>query len=688
MAAVAAFALAITLLSGCSDSQKADSPTDSASGTTESQAEVVTLSASESAEHAAVLLETKLSSFDLDASWDESATEIQLNGNSAVVSGSGAQVKGQTITISQSGTYVLSGTLEDGQVVVDAADKVHLVLNGATLTNSNTTPLCVNACSKLVLTLAEGTDNAVTDGGSLSTVADAPNAALYSKEDLTINGAGSLTVNGNVNNGIGCKDTLMIAGGKLTVKAAANGIKGKDAVVITDGTLDIDAGADGIKADNTEDATLGYVVVTGGDITVTAKEDGVQAETCAAIGGGTLKLNAGGGSANSTKTHTDGMFGKGDFRKQTSSQVASSADTAETTEEVSTKGIKAGAELYIGGGTVEVDAADDGLHTNGAVVIAGGTLSVAAGDDGVHADTALSVSDGQLTVTKSYEGLEAQKISVTGGEVSVTASDDGFNASDGSSTGGMGGGQRGGMGDVSDSCSLTISGGNVYVDAGGDGLDSNGSLTISGGLVLVNGPTNDGNAALDSGSGIIVNGGTLVAAGSAGMAELPEDTSSQSSLYVGFESAQTAGSVVSVADASGKTLLRFAPTKAYACVIISTPALLQGETYTVSAGGSCEDETFHGFCEGGSDTGGTAVGSAELSGAVTTIGKAGGMQGFGGGMGGQHGGFRQDQMDSMPDGKFPDDFPEGLESMPEGGFHGMKPSGDWPDGASGKEKVS
>ncbi len=678
IAAVAAFALGITLLSSCSDNQKTDSLTDSVGGTTESQAEAVTLPASESAEHAAVLLETKLSSFDLETGWDESATEIRLNGSGAVISGSGAQVRNQIITISKSGTYVLSGTLEDGQVVVDAADKVQLVLNGATISNSKTAPLCVNACSKLVLTLAEGTDNALTDGGSLSEAADAPNAALYAKEDLTINGAGSLTVNGTVHNGIGCKDTLVVAGGQLTVKAVANGIKGKDAVVITDGTLNIDAGADGIKADNTEDATRGYVVVTGGDITVTAKEDGVQAETCAAIGGGTLKLQAGGGSANSTKTHTDGMGGmpgRGFNRDKTAETTASSAaDTA--AEEISTKGIKAGAELYIGGGTVEVDAADDGLHTNGAAVIAGGTLSIASGDDGVHADTALSISDGQLTVSKSYEGLEAQKISVTGGEVSVTASDDGFNASDGSASGG----QRGGMGDVSESCSLTISGGNVVVDAGGDGLDSNGSITISGGLVLVNGPTNDGNGALDSGSSLVVSGGTLIAAGSSGMAEKPDDDSTQKSLYVGYESDQAAGTLISVADAAGETLLAFAPTKTYACVIISTPALRQGETYTVSAGGSCDGQAVHGFYDGGKCTGGTAVGSAEISGAVTTIGKAGGMQGFGGG---QHGGFPQGRPDSMPDGN----FPEGLDSMPEG-FGDMKPFGERPDSASGKEKLS
>mgnify|MGYP000821339641 FL=1 len=284
------------------------------------------------------------------------------------------------------------------------------------------------------------------------------------------------------------------------------------------------------------------------------------------------------------------------------------------TETVSTKGMKAGTELYIAGGTISIDAQDDGLHSNGSMTLAGGEITIRTGGDGAHADSSLTVQDGDIRIEESYEGLEAVELYIQGGTVHITASDDGLNAAGSLSADTSAQGETtgyvqtafGGMGMVDQDAKLEISGGYVYINAGGDGIDSNNGVTISDGTVLVCGPTDSANGALDSETGIVVNGGFLLAVGSSGMAEIPEDTSGQYAAAIGTGT-QQAGTLLTITDSDGQVLCAFAPEKQYQHVVFSAPALQEGETYTVTLGGICSGTETDGLYTGGDCTGGTEL---------------------------------------------------------------------------------
>lgn len=710
-AALAALAVC-GAFSGCtkseeSGSSKTDSETSLAAGMTDNA----------TALSAQAISNVTLDDEDTDTTYDDTATVISLSGDTAAVSGSGATVDGSVVTITEKGTYVLRGSLDDGQILVNTDQKVHLVLEDASVTCKTSAALQVLAAKKVVLTLAPDTTNRLSDGDSYTTFTDEaetePNAALFSKSDLTINGTGSLRVEGNCANGIQSKDTLCLVDGVIDVTAVGHGIKGKDAVIVKGGSITVNAGGDGIKASNTTDTTRGYISVSGGKLDITAAQDGMQAETCLAVSGGETYVLSGGGTENAP-AHTDKGFGGmggfgGGFRPDRGGNSSSDTDsaaqqsatpadgltaaplaagektdtatdsgngdaatTAETTP--STKGIKAGTELLVTGGTIAVDTADDALHANNAVEISGGMLSLAAGGDGVHADSSLTVSGGEVTISQSYEGLEAAHITIAGGKTYLTASDDGINASDGSSNdGGMNG-----TGNAN--CLLTISDGFLSVNADGDGLDSNGEIRMTGGTVLVSGPTNSGNGALDCGSEIFVDGGVLLAAGSAGMAEAPSEDSKQHAAHIGLDS-QQGGTMVAITDADGKLLAAFVPEKQYSDLVFSAPQLQDGQTYTVSVGGSCDGTATDGYYTTGTCTGGTEALTFTVSSMLTTAGNAtSGMQGgFGGGHGNRPGGGQMPdgEMPSMPDdfqGKFPDDMPEDFQGKFPGNFSGGAPT--------------
>lgn len=478
---------------------------------------------------------------DTSAAYDAaSATAIVFSGSTMSIQGSGASAKGSVLTISAAGTYILSGTLTAGQVVVDAGkeDTVRLILNGVSITCANSAPLYAKKAAKTILTLADGTQNALTDGASYTfpdAETDEPSAAVFSKNDLTINGGGTLTVTGQYNNGIASKDVLTITGGTIRVTAAGDGLRGKDGVAIQNGTFTIDAGTDGIKSTNDTDADKGWISLDGGTYSITAANDGVQAETVLQIAAGTYTLKTGGGSANSS---TDS---KGDARPGWGQWSAGGSET--TADAPSAKGLKAGAGILLTGGVFTVDSSDDAIHSNGSVAISGGEYTLTSGDDGIHADAALTISKGTIRITKSYEGLEGGTIDISGGDIQLKASDDGLNAAGGSDSSAMNGrpGQNGFSMGGNSSYYVRISGGNLLVDADGDGLDSNGNLYIDGGTILVCGPTGNGNGALDYDGSCEITGGILVAAGSAGMAEAPGSSSSQCSLMVTYSSTQPVG---------------------------------------------------------------------------------------------------------------------------------------------------
>jgi hypothetical protein len=570
---------------------------------------------------------------DEDATWSASgASQVTLAGDSISFAGTGATVDGSTITITSAGMYVITGTLNDGQIVVDSAGDgtVRLVLNGVGIACSNSAAIYVKNAGKTIITLAGGSENNVSDGSSYvleDAESDEPNAAVFSKDDLTINGGGSLTVDANYDDGIVSKDDLKITGGTITVDAANDALQGKDCVGVQAGTITITSGGDGLLATNDQDATKGYVAIEGGSFVIDSGTDAIQAQTTLLITGGDFAITTGGDSANSSQN----MGQKGNTWGAWGGDAVGNSAAAGTGDTASAKALKAGTGIFVTGGTFAVDSSDDSLHSNGNVTIDGGVFQLTSGDDGIHADNTLTINGGELTITQSYEGLEASVITINEGTIHVTAADDAVNVAggmDSSSTGG-----RPGQNDLAANPDnrLTISGGYLCVNAGGDGLDSNGIATVSGGIVIVDGPTQNGNGSLDAQT-FTITGGFLVTAGSSGMAEAPSDTSSQYSLMVNFDQMQAAGTIVHIESKNGHSVLTFAPAKQFQSVVFSSAELKKGATYTVYLGGTATGTITDGLYSDGAYTPGTENVTLTLDGVVTTSGATGGFGG--GGMGG------------------------------------------------------
>lgn len=580
---------------------------------------------------------------DYAADWsNENPVMVKLAGTSATIEGSGAAVSGGTVTINAAGTYVLSGELTDGQIVVDVPDDgdVRLVLNGASISSSGSAGIYVKQAGNAVITAQEATENSVSDGTgyvSADVAEDSPNAAIFSMADLTINGTGTLNVTGNTNNGITSKDDLKIAQGTLKVKAVDDGILGRDMVAVGDAGITVEAGGDGITSTNDTDTTKGFVAIADGTFDITAGSDGIQSEMAVVIEGGTFNLVTGGGNANGeVKTEN----GPGGFTRDSSSTDTTAA-AAEDSESTSAKGIKAAGDISIKGGAFTIDSADDSIHSSSDIVIAGGTFGIASGDDGMHADTSLTVTGGTIDVTKSYEGLEASTLNIAGGESRVVSSDDGVNAGGGANAATEdAGGQQDPFSSTGNNL-LNITGGYLTVNAEGDGLDANGSIQMSGGTVIVSGPTSSGNGALDYDSTFEQTGGILVAAGSEGMVKAPSEDSAQYSIGMSFTQTQAAGTLVHLEDSDGNAILTLAPEKQFQSVIISSPDLKSGGAYTLYTGGSSTGTAKGGLYTGGEYTGGTKVVSFELSGSVTWVNESGVTTApaeMGGGPGGMGGG--------------------------------------------------
>ena len=418
------------------------------------------------------------------------ATLVTLTDSSATAKGkyTGYEIDGTDVSITAAGTYVFSGDCDNGSITVKkGVTGVTIVLNGLTLTNDDSAAITLNKTAEASLIAAAGTTNTVADTEG----SNDENAAVKVKSGaaLAIGGTGTLTVDGNAKNGIkGAADAVItVAEVKLNINAADDGLSCDDELNITGGTLSITAGGDAVKAspdtgdtENPDTTSLGNVTISGGTLTLSAAEDGIQADGDLTISGGTFDVTANGG-------HT----------------------TALTDDSASCKGFKAGGALTVTGGTLTVDSADDALHANTDVTISGGTLTLATGDDGVHADNDLvigtkgasSTSTPRINITASYEGLEGTTVTVYGGDIDVAASDDGVNAA--SST----------LGEHSDKYAISISGGDLYIDAGSDGLDSNNDINITGGKVEVYGADAMMDAAIDYDGTFTLSGGTLFGAG-------------------------------------------------------------------------------------------------------------------------------------------------------------------------------
>ncbi|MFN2203389.1 MAG: carbohydrate-binding domain-containing protein [Caldilineaceae bacterium] len=577
----------------------------------------------------------------------ESAIAIVLDNNAIHVEGQGASVDGSTVTITQAGTYAVSGTLDDGQILVDAGDDdvVRLVLNGARISNSSSAPISAIHAGKVVVVLPEGTENYLSDAATYvyeDPEEDEPNAALFSKADLVIEGVGLLKVDANYSDGIASKDGLIITSGRLQVDAVDDGIRGKDFIKIENGVITVNAGGDGLKSDEDEDAAKGYIAIKNGVFDLMTGGDGIQAETKLAILDGNFTIVSGGGS--------NAVIGEDD----------------------STKALKSGATVELSGGAYTIDAADDGVHSNDSVLVERGTFTIATSDDGVHGDGAVTINGGDIDITRSYEGIEGSAIIINDGIIRVVSSDDGINVAGDDGTEMMGPpgggpgmrqpGQPGGQtaGDIGTPMAppqnghatppapgdgynpamaaeppaggqvfsgtveqvLHINGGDISVSADGDGIDVNGAIEMSGGSILVNGPTSNGNSAIDFDAYFDLTGGVVAAAGSAGMAQAPSSTSTQPSVLINFSSMLDAGTLVHVQTAAGEPLFTLLPAKSFQSVLFSSSDLNMGTEYEIYVGGTTTSEMVDGFTLGGEYTPGDLYDSFTPEGVVTVVGQS------------------------------------------------------------------
>ena len=588
---------------------------------------------------------------ELDYDYDEAeVVAITLNGDNISCKSSDVNIDGSTITIQKAGTYLLSGTLTDGNIIVDSDDKenVRLIFNGVEISNSTTTPLYIKNAEKTIVTLVDGTENTLSDGENYILDDESnnePNGTIFSKDDLVINGLGSLTINANYNHGIQSKNLLKIISGNIDIISNGDSIIGKDGVIVKEAVINIESQEDGIKATKVEE-NKGYIYLDNPEIIIKAKKDGIQAVTCLYVKDGKYNIETG----------------------ETNENSQSNSDTS---TDYSRKGMKAGVDITIENGEYTIDSEDDGIHSNNSITVNAGTVNIASKDDGVHADTELTINNGDIKVSESDEGLEAKYITINDGNIDITTSDDGINASSGSSTtldsgnapgagnrpelptnengeadtntgnipkmpanenGGadtntgnrpkmpanengeadsnagnrpempanensentlgnngrmMPGGGQGGFAE-SDGSELVINGGIVHVNAGGDGIDSNGTITINGGEIYVDGPTSGGDGALDYADTCEINGGILVAAGSIGMATAPTSGSTQYSVNTAFSKTYNGGTKVTVKDSSGNEVLTYTPAKNFQSFVFSTDKLKSGETYTIYAGDTQE----------------------------------------------------------------------------------------------------
>lgn len=417
------------------------------------------------------------------------ATLISFTDSAVTADGaySGYEIEGTDVSITAAGTYVFSGDCNDGSITVKkGVTGVTLALNGLTLTNADSAAITLNKTAEAALIAAAGSENTVADTAG----ANDENAAVKVKSgaSLSLSGTGTLTACGNAKNGIKGASDAVITVDELTlnIEAADDGLSCDDELTIKGGRVNITAGGDAVKAspdtddaENPDTTSLGSVTISGGTITLEAAEDGIQADGDLTISGGTFAVTANGG-------HT----------------------TTLSDEDASCKGLKAGKTLTVSGGTFTVDSADDALHAND-VTVSGGTLTLASGDDAVHADNDLvvgvqgssSTSNPKIDITASYEGLEGTTVSVYSGDIDVVASDDGVNAANSD------------LGERSDKYAINIAGGDLYIDAGSDGLDSNNDINITGGRVEVYGADAMMDAAIDYDGTFTLSGGTLFGAG-------------------------------------------------------------------------------------------------------------------------------------------------------------------------------
>lgn len=599
-------------------------------------------------------LDLDYSKRDLDASYDaSSATVITLSGDSASVQGAGAQASAAGVVISSAGTYIVSGELTDGQLLVDAGDddKVQLVLAGATIHNEDGPAIYVRNADKCFVTLDAGTENNLSDGSSyaLEDDSDEPYATLFSRCDLTLNGSGTLNVTSAYRHAVCSKDDLVVVSGTYNISAVEDGLRGHDSVKVRDGVFAIQAGGDGIKSNKDDDPTKGFVSIDGGTFDIQAGDDAVQGKTLVRLAGGSMAV-----AANDDAFHSDL-----EMHLLGASMEAGAGDDA----------FHAETKLTVDGGTVNVTSCNEGYEAE-KVYVNGGDTHIVASDDGVNASAADLSDDadadtvsstlpnggtpgapgkgggaatpdagGQAPAGAQQSGQAPDAAAQQGGQAPGAAGAQqggtasglpaGGNVAGAGNAGGAAGGAAdpaagGGMGQADSNCLIQINGGYLVVDSVGDAIDSNGNVEVTGGVLLVSGPTSDGDGAFDYDGSATVSGGTVLMVGSTGMAQ---SFTSGTQAFAMTSASGEAGQSVCVVDGGGNVVASFTAAKRFGMVLSSSPAFAEGGEYTLVIGGEVANANADGYTDSGTVSGGeTAItASCTASAGVGGMGGAGGM---------------------------------------------------------------
>ena len=518
---------------------------------------------------------------DRDGDWDAAgATRIELKGDTASVRGGGAYAYDGDVVIAQAGRYVLSGALTDGSVIVsaDGTAKVWIKLDGADISCSDDACIRVDQADKVFLTLAAGSENSLTSGSEYTeeAVSDKRGGAVFSHDDLTVNGSGSLRVAAGFKHGFDVNDELVITGGAITIDAPQDGLHANDSLRIENAALKIRAGDEGLCLQNPGTR----LVISSGSFDIRSVGAGVKCAGDLLVENGALNVESDGDAI-----HCEG-----------SAQITGGAFSLNAADE----GVRCEGELLIQGGAFSLRTESDAIHCAGTVTIEGGTFALSSGDDGIHSDTSVVIRDGSILIDKCYEGVEAKTIEIAGGEIEICPTDDGLNANGGS----FGFGPPGMMGQEQsdteeEACWIRISGGSVTVvnktarDA--DGLDSNGDILISGGVLRVSLDGSGSNNAIDFGSesgGVCeISGGEIVACGGSVMAEAVSESSTQCAVMYNLGTPAPAGTTVRLLDMDGKELLSYTAPCSFTSVTLSSPGLKLGQSYVVAVGSQEETIT-------------------------------------------------------------------------------------------------
>lgn len=582
---------------------------------------------------------------DSDTAYDADTTiSLDLSQLDKATQAPGVSVDGSQVTLTQEGTYLVSGQLAEGTLAVDAPQdaKIHLVLQETTLSSSTDTPLAITQADKVFITLEGNSSLSQTSEDAVSEGSSSP-CALLSSSDLTLNGGGLLTITSAAGKGIDCKDDLVIAGGTYQIEAASHGAEANDSLCIKEASLQITSGKDGLHAENDDDASLGYVYVESGSLDIESQGDGVSASSWMDIADGSLSITSGGGSSEATPDSNTQALGEppaqpdaqngslalgrpgqdssdapGFGGKDSPSQGQTPPSGTMPPAMPSGEALGSNAQMPPAAGpedaaapsgtsavTGSVEGAGDtasakGLKAGGALTVRGGTLTIDAEDDALHSDGDLSLSGGELELASGDDGAHAEgTLTVSGGAIAISTCYEGLEGAqvviqdgaieliatdDGVNASNSSTAQAfGPQAQGGSSCAITISGGTLDIQASGDAIDSNGSLEITGGTIACEGPTQGDTSILDFDTTGTITRGTLKGTGAAKMVQTLTSTT-QGVLTVNTGT-QQAGATVTLKDETGAVVETWEPSQPYELIIFSSSRIVPNATYHVEVDG-------------------------------------------------------------------------------------------------------